>query len=210
MCLVRERLVHKRKQDRRYLLGPLLFELSLAIPEFAEFQAVCAAPLARLAKRSSGVAFLNLRSGMDFVCAARVGKLTSALSIYVGTRRPLAASASGAAILAVLPPREASAIIAHNMRVLERSGGVPIKSLNRMLRRSESLGYGANLGDIIPGWNALGVAIRNAHGIPFAALMIAAPEDKLPRARISEMVAMLEDEIRQIELETIRIFQNID
>src|ERR1700694_3067020 len=72
-CLQRERLVQQRESDRHYLPGPLLFELSLTLPPLPEFQAACQAPLGRVARRTGGVAFLYLRSGSDFVCAARVG-----------------------------------------------------------------------------------------------------------------------------------------
>src|ERR1700730_7384780 len=57
-CLQRERLVQQRESDRHYLPGPLLFELSLTLPPLAEFQAACQAPLARVAHRTGGVAFL--------------------------------------------------------------------------------------------------------------------------------------------------------
>src|SRR5262245_13123283 len=89
-CLVRERLARQRASDRRYVPGPLLFELGLALPALSAFQSACAGPLARAAKRLGGVSLLCLRSGAEFVCAGRAGDLQlKALTIDVGTRRPL-------------------------------------------------------------------------------------------------------------------------
>src|SRR5688572_16452138 len=68
-CLLRERLVRQRGTDRRYVPGPLLFELGLSVPALSEFQSACSPAVARLAKRLGGVALLYLRSGSEFVCA---------------------------------------------------------------------------------------------------------------------------------------------
>lgn len=72
-CLVRERLVQQHPTSRRYVPGPLLFELGLSLPAYATFQAACSVPLHRVAKRLGGASLLYLRSGSEFVCAARAG-----------------------------------------------------------------------------------------------------------------------------------------
>src|SRR5688572_17203912 len=83
-CLVRERLVRQRNTDRRYVPGPLLFELGLSLPALSEFQSACSPALTRLAKRLGSVALLYLRSGSEFVCAGRYGTLQmKALTIDV-------------------------------------------------------------------------------------------------------------------------------
>src|SRR4051812_33671562 len=50
-ALVRQRLAEQRPGDRRYVPGPLLFELGLSVPAYSGFQAACAAPLSRLVRR---------------------------------------------------------------------------------------------------------------------------------------------------------------
>src|SRR5690348_8555067 len=92
-CFVRERLVRQRA-DRRYVPGPLHFELALALPAHGECRAASARPLAAAAAALDAYAFLCLRSGADFVCAANAGKATAkALEHDVGLRRPLLVSA---------------------------------------------------------------------------------------------------------------------
>lgn len=200
--LVRERLARQRAGDRRYVPGPLLFELSLALPGYAAFRAACAPHLARLAARLGGFAFLCLPSGADFVCAANAGSSTiKALAHEVGLRRPLVLSAGGVAILLALPAEEARALVAENMRRVEKSGEVRVKAVERMLRRSQAHGYGIHLSDIVPRVNTYGVAIRGARGAPLASISIAGPSEDFPQSRAAEVVAALEERARAIAAE---------
>jgi DNA-binding IclR family transcriptional regulator len=198
-CLQHERLVQRRESDRHYLPGPLLFELSLTLPPLAQFQAACEAPLGRAARRTRGVAFLYLRSGADFVCAARVGATSlKGLSIHVGTRRPLVTSSGGVAILVALPQEESRRIIAENMKRVARFGELRIKSIERMLRRSREHGYGINLGDVVPGINSFSIAICDAQGAPFASLTVSGAAEDFPAKEIPKVMAVLESEKVQI------------
>ena len=204
--LQRERLVQQRLSDRHYLPGPLLFELSLALPGLIAFQAAAHAPLQRIARRFGGVAFMYLRSGGDFVCAARVGtSLIKALSVEVGTRRPLVTSAGGAAILVALPKGEADPIIAQNMKQIARVGDLRTRSVERMLRRSQSHGFGVNLGEVVPGVNAFGVAVRDAQGTPFASITIAGLAEDLPLSAMAQVVATLDEEARVLCRAAVRL-----
>jgi DNA-binding IclR family transcriptional regulator len=198
-CLQRERLVQQRERDRHYLPGPLLFELSLTLPPLAEFQAACQAPLSRVARRTGGVAFLYLRSGADFVCAARIGATSiKGLSIQVGTRRPLVSSAGGVAILVALPDEESRSIISENMKRIARFGELRTKSIEKMIRRSQSHGFGVNLGDVVPGINSFGVAVKDSKGAPFASLTVSGASADFPASGIQKVVAVLEEEGSQI------------
>jgi DNA-binding IclR family transcriptional regulator len=62
-CLIRERLVEQRPTDRRYLLGPLVWELGLSVPGHFESRDSCRERLAAVARRFGGLAFLMVRSG---------------------------------------------------------------------------------------------------------------------------------------------------
>lgn len=204
--LVRERLARQREGDRRYVPGPLLFELSLALPGYGAFQSACVPHLKRLAARLGGFAFLCLRSGDDFVCAANAGSSTiRALAHEVGLRRPLVASAGGVAIVVALPPEEARAVVAENMRRVRLSGEVRTKAVERMLRRSEAQGHGIHLGDIVPEVNTYGVAIRDARGTPFASVSVAGASADFPLARAGEIVAALEATAAEIAGEAPRL-----
>ncbi|HEX4928356.1 MAG TPA: helix-turn-helix domain-containing protein [Burkholderiales bacterium] len=193
-CLVRERLVRQRPGDRRYVPGPLLFELSLALPGYAAFQAAAARPLAAAAGALGGYAFLCLRSGSDFVCAANAGRASvKALEHDVGLRRPLMVSAGGMAILVALPAEEAAAIAAENMRRVQAAGEVRVKAVERMLRRSQAHGCGVHLSDIVPGVNTYAAAIRDTAGRPFASVAVAGRAEDLPLSRLPAVLRVLHD-----------------
>lgn len=180
--LKRERLVQQRAHDRHYTPGPLLYELSLALPEYRAFVDSGRVRLERLVNRVGGVAFLFLRSGCDFVCAARAGGVrVTGLSIDVGTRRPLLTSAGGIAILIAMPAGEAQAVIAQNTAVIATHGGLSVATLERMLKLSQAHQLAINEQSLIPGWNAYALAVRDAQDVPFASVMIAGPSERLSR-----------------------------
>jgi DNA-binding IclR family transcriptional regulator len=206
---VRERLARQRGGDRRYVPGPLLFELSLALPGYAAFRAACVPHLARVAGRLGGVSFLCLRSGADFVCAANAGDSPiKALAHEVGLRRPLAVSAGGVAILIALPGDEARAIVAENMKRVRTSGEVRAKAVERMLRRSEAQGYGVHLSDIVPRVNTYGVAVRDARGAPFASISVAGASEAFPAARAPQVLALLEEGARGVAREAAALLES--
>ena len=205
-CLIRERLVQQHPVHRRYFPGPLLFELGLSLPVHAGFLAACGAPLNRIAKRLGGTALLYLRSGDEFVCAARAGAAPiKALTIDVGTRRPLIVSVGGVAMLVALPRDEARAVIAQNMKRVARFGASRVRSLERVIRQSESRGYGISQSEIVPGVSAYGVAVRDAGGVPFASVSVVGSTENFPQARVPEVIETLEDAARWISRQAIRI-----
>lgn len=207
-CYVRERLVRQRPGDRRYVPGPLLFELSLALPSYAALQVAAAKHLAAAAEALDAYTFLSLRSGSDFVCAGNAGACSvKALAHDVGLRRPLLVSAGGVAIVVALPPDEAAEVIADNMRRVQAAGEVRVKAVERMLRRSRSHGCGVHLSDVVPGVNTFAVAIRDAHGMPFASISVAARAEDLPLGRLPQIVRLLEDAGRGIAAEERRLLE---
>ncbi len=200
--LAQERLVQQRAEDRHYVPGPLLFELGLAVPHWSAFQAAVTPGLTRLARRTGALGFLYLLSGEEFVCASRVGStLLKGLSIEVGTRRPLAVSAMGAAILLALPAQRQKATIAANLKQTAPFGAARLNGVKRMLRRSQRHGYGINLADVVPGIHAFGVPLFDAGGQVFASIGLAAAAQDFPRTRLSEVEEMLRAEAARIERE---------
>lgn len=204
--LKRERMVQQRASDRRYIPGPLIYELSFALPEYTSFVQASKASLDRVVKRLGGVAFLFLRSGFDFVCASRVGSVpVKALSIEVGTRRPLVGSAGGIAMLIAMPKDEARAVITQNMAVMSRLRSPSVTSLERMLRQSQLVGLGVNEQNLIPGWNAYAIAVRDAQQVPFAAIMAAAEATRLSLDANPELVKVLSTEAETLSREAARL-----
>lgn len=191
--LERERLVHKRAGGERYFLGALIGELAISIPGFNDFAQQTQAFLTDVARRQALVGVLSLRSGDHFVVAGRVAssRLKAELN-EVGSRRPLATTAGGVAILVGLPEQEQQQIFEANTSQLALRGRSNMADAMAMWERSRQLGYGTNFGDIAPGVNAVAVPVLNRHGLPFASITVAGPQAQLPEARCHELVSSLQ------------------
>jgi DNA-binding IclR family transcriptional regulator len=199
-CLTRHRLARRRAANRRYAPGPLLYELGLAFPALAEFQAASRPILARVARQLKGAALLYLKSDEDFVCVARADAArVRGLSVEVGTRRPLALSAPGIAILLALPADEGERVLAANMVAVRRFGEVRVRSVEEAIRRSRRAGLGLNLGDIVPGLWSFGVPMFDRAGRPFAALGATGHAENYSAERMPEIAKLLRAEARRLE-----------
>ena len=187
-CLIRERLVEQRPDDRHYLLGPLVWELGLSVPGHPESYGSCQQRLAILARRFGGLAFLMVRSGNEYVCAVRAGDADlRAVSVGIGTRRPLITSAGGVSILLALPEQEAAEAKANNIQQeIARCGEVRLKALEKMYRRSEAIGFGLNLGDVVPGIHAVAAPVFSQARKPVASLCLMTWPDNLPESKVDE------------------------
>ena len=111
-CLVAERLLRQRSEDRRYIPGPLLFELATSLPAYMGFRDAVHADLESIARRLNSIAFLHLRAGNEAVCIDRAGNASVNPLTVIGTRRPLTLSTAGVAILIAMSRRERRDIMA--------------------------------------------------------------------------------------------------
>jgi DNA-binding IclR family transcriptional regulator len=185
-CLVRERLVVQRPQDRHYLPGPLMYELGFALPERAQFQRCVEERVQAFARRMGAISLWLLRSGNEYVCTVRAGTLhLPGLMVYPGTRRPLFTSVGGVAIMQTLPPDEYKAVLLDNVaQEVQRRGTMRLAALQKMRERSDRHGFGVNLGDVVPGLNAFAVPVRGAGGDAFAALCLMANAERYGEAQL--------------------------
>lgn len=192
--LVQERLVQQRSSDRRYLPGPLLYELGLSLQGHVALQHRSEQHLGELARRHDGVALLLLRSGCEYVCSARVDATPlTELLVHPGTRRPLFTSVGGVAILQTLPPDEARQVLLNNVaQEIARRGSGRLSALQKMRERSDALGFGANMGDVVPGLHAFAVPVVGPGGA-FAAICLMGPAERFGPERLPQVRAALEE-----------------
>jgi len=200
-CLIDEGLVAQDGQTRRYALGPLVFELGLAAAPQFNLGDVCRPALARIAEETGDTVFLTVRSGYDTVCIERrEGPFPiRALTLEVGTRRPLGAGAGGLALLMPLPDDAVDAIIKANAVRLRAYNNLTIPSLLAMLKRARELGYALNDNHITPGATSIGLPIRSRFGQPFAAISIGAISSRMTAERQKKLIAVLRKEVAAVE-----------
>jgi DNA-binding IclR family transcriptional regulator len=192
-CLVRERFVQQRAADKHYFPGPMLYELSLSLPGYGEFQRACERRLTRYAAQTGAIGWLLLRSGNEYVCTVRRGNLElRGLMVHVGTRRPLFTSVGGVAIMQTLSRTEVEAILADNtQQEIAQRGSGRLKALEKMRLRSQRNGFGVNLGDVVPGVHAFALPIRAGRPEAFAAVCLTGLAEQFGEERLDELRAEL-------------------
>lgn len=199
-CLVAERLLRQRAADRRYVPGPLLFELASALPAYMDFRDAMHAELGSIARRHHGHAFLHLRSHLETVCVDRVGSSSVHPLTVIGTRRPLTQSTAGVAILLSLSAAERDRIVA-----LIRRGKLREAEKRRaqvyagILRQSLQQGHAYSLGDVVPGLGAIAVPLHDQRGHAFGALGLMGPVEHYAGERLGRLVAALTREALRLQ-----------
>lgn len=173
--LVEERLATRVPGTKRYTLGVLVFELGIAAGPHFDLDRLAKRRLLALARELQGTVFLKIRSGLDSVCVARHDGVApiNALMLDVGGRRPLCLTAGGVALLIQLPQSLQEDIESQNLRALTLQQDARLTGVRRMLRRSRQLGFGLNLGDIVPGIYAISVPLFVENRRPIASMTLA-------------------------------------
>jgi DNA-binding IclR family transcriptional regulator len=178
-CLASEGLVEQRVRDRRYVPGQLMFELSLAVPAYEAFRAAMRPQLTQLARQLDSIAFLFIRSINEVVCIDRVGSSSAQPLTIVGTRRPMAESTAGIAMLLSLPPDEQKVLLGTKYDKWYRSSVHRISTYRKILQHSRKCGYGLNRGNLVAGLAGIAVPILDHEERPFSALSVTGPTDHL-------------------------------
>lgn len=205
-CLTVLRLAQQRKSDRRYIPGPMLYELALSLPAYPALQASVHTVLLRVAKSTGWNVFLYLRSDEESVCLDRVGSpILAQPLIDLGSRRPLAGSSMGVAMLLAMPKAEQQAIYAANRERLDVIAPHRKRGYDQLWDRSLKAGLGLSLGDVLSNGGSIAVAILDADKQPFAALGVSGPLEEFTPERIEATIAMLRREARRIEKEQAEV-----
>lgn len=201
-CLVDEGMLRQRVDDRRYIPGPLMFELASSLPAYMDFRDALHPELEDMARHHNGVAFLHLRSGNETVCIDRVGDAEVNPFTVTGTRRPLSLSTAGVAILLALSERERREVMAGmQIRIQTESQQRRVAVYRKILRQSARFGYSFSLGDVVPGLGAIAAPLLDAAGKPFAAIGLMGPIEQFTEGRQQKLVAALTRDAQRITRE---------
>lgn len=198
--LVTQALLSKDTKTRRYYLGPLVYELGLAAAPTIDAAKVCDAMTTNLAEQTGDTIFLNTRSGRDVVCVDRKeGPYPIRIFVFdVGSRRPLGVGAAGVALLMTDTPVQVAEIAKANETRYRDWTGVTRAGVVEMVERGRKLGYVAIDDAIFPGLRAVSVPFAIVGCRQLMAVTVAAVSSRLPRARILELVAVIEGEIGRL------------
>ena len=200
-ALVDEGLLKRDELSRRYYLGPLVFELGLAAEPADNLQAVCEQSVIRLAQLSGDVAMLAVRNGYDTVCLDRRegDHPVRALTVQVGTRRPLGVGAASLAILAALPKERIAHIIEVNALRFWQFNGLTGEMLWKLVDATRQAGYAHTRGELFPDIGGVGLAVRNSQGEAIAAFGISTTITRLSAERVAHLLKLLRSEVAFVE-----------
>ncbi|WP_083745519.1 IclR family transcriptional regulator [Variovorax sp. KK3] len=191
-----EGLVSRRASDHRYFLGPTVAELSLGLPGFHGFMEACASSMDDLSRTTGAAAMLAIRSGIHSVVAARTGPSAGrGMMTEVGGRRPLLASSAGTAIFLGLPAAEQERVRRLNIEVLRSRNAGELEALKRMWARSDALGYGFSMGDVIPGVTSIALALRSPGGVAFASIALIDESASFTKTKAQEAAMLIRREV---------------
>ncbi len=186
--------------NRRYNLGPLLFELGISATHQFNIKDICQPVCAALAAQTGDTAFLFVRSGNDAVCISRTQGTYPIQTPFVpeGSRQPLGVSAGGLALLSGLPMPEMDVVIAAVEPRLAAYGDLDVEMLRELCALAKRNGYAFTGNHAIPGVRAVGLPILDLHGNPIAAITVAAMQSRMSEKRLVTILPMLQAAAREV------------
>ncbi len=197
--LIQEGLLERDPATRAYRLGPLVYELGLAVTPRVDIRRFCSASLDRLSAEMEDTAYLNSRSGKDALCLdRREGSFEiRALPVEVGNRRPLGIGSGALAVLSALPNSEVDTVLAEN-ETRYRRHSMTSERIRSAVEATRSRGFAVTSGRIVARFRGVAIPIGNGiGGVPFA-LGVIAIEERLDPKRIEKAVAALKREEKEL------------
>lgn len=193
--LRREGFVEQHKTTRLYYLGMDFLALGTSATNRSSIRELSGPYLTELARQSDDTVFLSMRSGDDSVCIdRREGTFPiKALTLNIGSRRPLGIGAGALALLSWLPDHEVDDITGRNVRRQKHDPRFNPKIVKGWVEDSRRRGYAFNDGHFLGSMCAIGIPVLDRSGRPAAALSIAAISDRMGEARREELAALLRD-----------------
>jgi IclR family KDG regulon transcriptional repressor len=186
--------------DRRYRLGPRLFELSSVFSHHTPLLAAARPHLKRLAERTRETVKLGVLSEGEVLILAAI---ESPFQLHTrgdeGKRAPLHCTGLGKAILAALSDAQVRAILAP--RGLRRFTPQTITDWDRLekeLRQIRARGWAADWEENEAGVVCVAAPVPNPRGGLTASISVSAPGARLARARLAGVAAQVVAAVRAV------------
>jgi len=179
-AMARHGFVVHLESDRRWGLGAAAFELAGGYARQQPLARLGRPLVAALADRTGESAHLAVMTGRDvlYIVEERAPR-RPALVTDVGVRLPAHLTATGRAMLALLPREQVRALYPDAAAFADRTGRGPRRpgELRDLLREVRSRGFATEDGEITIGLRSVGVAVRDHTGWPAAAIAVTWPEE---------------------------------
>jgi DNA-binding IclR family transcriptional regulator len=208
--LIDEGLARRVETSRRYILGPMLFELGLAAAPHFEIRPHCKPYLMQLAESTGETVYLTIRSGDEAVCIDCCNSATadSRVLLVMGTRWPLGAGSGSVAMLARMPREERDHIVSLSLPRLRGPYNVGKEDFITAIEEASRTGYAFLRNRVALGDSAVAVALT-ADGRPVGSVTVVGPNHRIPHARAPEIARQLQQVVGQMELRLAPYFASL-
>lgn len=189
----------EQRPDKRYTLGPAIFDLSLHAPSpILDFEALRVAAR-RAADASGDTVYVSLRrlDGIHYLVREDGRYPIRAHIVDEGDIKALTSSYGGIALLAHADPAVREQALRHPHadspeNTLDQSAGDRRALLEAKIDQVLRDGYltGSNL--VMPGLSGVAVPVPSRQRAPYVAISISAIDQRLPPGRLPEIVAVLQ------------------
>jgi DNA-binding IclR family transcriptional regulator len=203
IALIDAGLVEQNGETRRYYLGPEAYVLGVVAAGRFGIHRLAADGVHRLARDTGDAAFLQIRRDWSVVCIQREDGDYPIRShvLASGDRHPLGIGAGGIALLAALSDAEVDHALDVNAALLaERYAGIPESLIREQIAEARETGWSVNRGTVFPESWGIGMVVRDGDGRANACLSLAAPSGRMRSDRLPDLVRLLRDEVRKLEL----------
>jgi DNA-binding IclR family transcriptional regulator len=184
-ALYRNGFLERDEVTKKYRLGPAILRLGRVAAMAVDLQSVSRPILRRLATRTRETALLTVvaEGGLTSTCLDRVESAEPLrLSVQPGYQVPLHAGASQKALLAYRPEHEIERVLNENLPALCSATIVAPDRLRAELAMIRKRGWVSSFEETNKGVWGLAVALLDEHGHSVAALGVAGPCDRKPKA----------------------------
>jgi DNA-binding IclR family transcriptional regulator len=197
-CLVDERLVAEPDTHKRYRLGELVHELSLAPSARGMDISHWRASVTAIAQRTGATAYLMRRSGVEAVCLMKADSqaVVRFVPVEVGQRRLLGVGAGATALLAAMEPAQADqiiSIVSPSLRAYPRLTPAQVRAAVLQVRKT---GFAISQGTVVADGFGMGIAIPDPSGTPHLALSLAAHASVVTESLITAWKSVLRQAVQ--------------
>ncbi|MBN7794750.1 IclR family transcriptional regulator [Microbacterium esteraromaticum] len=172
-------------QERRWGLGTSAFELAGGYARQEPLARLGRPVIAALADQVGESAHLAVMSGRDvlYIVEERAAR-RPALVTDVGVRLPAHLTATGRAMLSMLPQSQVRALYPDAAAFTDRTGHGPARpsELREVLREARTTGIASEDGEVTPEFRSVAVAVRDHAGWPAAAVAVTWEQRRDPKA----------------------------
>ncbi|MBO9521314.1 MAG: IclR family transcriptional regulator [Nocardioidaceae bacterium] len=190
-CLKEEGFMQQARSSKRYMVGPELLRLARHFSSQNSLERLARPHLVSLCRLVDEAVNLQILVGHEVLCLDAVVEDRHDLHVkrIAGRRVAAHASAAGKVLLAALPTSARQALYSeHGLPSITDRTIVDDEEFEAELARVRAAGYATNLGEREDGVHAVAVPVLDLNDNPMAALAVAAPAVRLPKARVPGLV----------------------